>query len=332
MIQEFFFGNYLAYPRCIKVAVGQEIDLDFNNHRPIGPTNNKIWYTTTDNEIYDSDRIIEILISIGGTYNGPAIVSNEYNDEKQMWCMTFDDDVTILGDFNEETMTAEGPCFVTNPKYGLACNVETIILPKTTTRIGDYTFYGCSGLTSVTIPNSVTSIGSGAFYNCRDLTAVTIPNSVISIGDYAFAYCSGLTSVTILDSVTNIGEGTFYGCSSLTSIEIPDNVISIGVSAFAECIGLTSVLIGYNVTSIGDKAFAYCSSLTSVTIPYSVTSIGEGAFDFCTSLSEVIYTGTINEWNEFGFTEETSPFNYLSPVEYVTCSNGQTELVKNDHH
>ena len=45
--------------------------------------------------------------------------------------------------------------------------------------------------TSVTIPNSVTSIGDYAFYGCSGLTSVSIPNSVTSIGDYAFdGYCS----------------------------------------------------------------------------------------------------------------------------------------------
>ena len=34
------------------------------------------------------------------------------------------------------------------------------------TSIGDYTFDGWSGLTSVTIPNSVTSIGAEAFSHC----------------------------------------------------------------------------------------------------------------------------------------------------------------------
>ena len=52
--------------------------------------------------------------------------------------------------------------------------------------IGDWAFYGCSSLTSVTIPNSVTSIGNNAFYGCSSLTSVTIPDSVTSIGDGGF--------------------------------------------------------------------------------------------------------------------------------------------------
>ena len=34
------------------------------------------------------------------------------------------------------------------------------------TSIGEYAFYACSGLTSVTIPNSVTSIANGTFEDC----------------------------------------------------------------------------------------------------------------------------------------------------------------------
>ncbi|OJU46847.1 MAG: hypothetical protein BGN96_06280 [Bacteroidales bacterium 45-6] len=49
----------------------------------------------------------------------------------------------------------------------------------------------------MTIPNSVTSIGDWAFYDCGGLTSVTIPGSVTSIGTVAFANCKGLKSVTV---------------------------------------------------------------------------------------------------------------------------------------
>ena len=65
---------------------------------------------------------------------------------------------------------------------------------------------------SLLIEEGVTSIGNYTFYECSSLTSVTIPNSVTSIGEWAFCDCSGLTSVTIPNSVTSIEGGAFYNC------------------------------------------------------------------------------------------------------------------------
>ena len=103
-----------------------------------------------------------------------------------------------------------------NSKY-IPSTLKTVAITGET-RLGDYAFFGCSGLTSITIPDSVTGIGEYAFYYCRGLTSITIPDGVTSIGKYAFKGCSNLTSITVPGSVTSLGDQTFYNCSSLTDI------------------------------------------------------------------------------------------------------------------
>jgi hypothetical protein len=143
----------------------------------------------------------------------------------------------------------------------------------------------------VTIPDSVTTIGEYAFFECEGLTSVTIGSGVTSIRQEAFTYCTSLASVTIPDSVTSIGEGAFGSCTSLTSVTIPDSVTSIGNNVFHNCTGLTSLKIGSGVISIPDWAFAGCANLASVTIPASVTQIGHYAFYDCTSLTSAYFLG-----------------------------------------
>ena len=75
---------------------------------------------------------------------------------------------------------------------------DNVVIPSTVTYSGN--------------EYSVTSIGNYAFYECSGLTSVTIPNSVTRIGESAFCKCSGLTSVTIPNSVTSIGSSAFSGC------------------------------------------------------------------------------------------------------------------------
>ena len=133
------------------------------------------------------------------------------------------------------------------------------------TSIGNYAFYYCSGLTSVTIPSSVTSIGDRAFFECYSLTSVTIPSSVTSIGGSAFQNCSGLTSVTIPSSVTSIYDYAFSNCSSLTSVTIGNGVKRIDSRAFADCSKLT------DVTCLADTVPATSSDAFENSLPEYTT-------------------------------------------------------------
>ena len=172
-------------------------------------------------------------------------------------------------------------------------SMTSVTIPSSVIYIGEYAFWDCSSMTSVTIPSSVTSIGEAAFWDCSSMTSVTIPNSMTSIGKRLFEDCSGLTSVNIPNSVTSIGEDAFSGCNGLTTIEIPNSVTSIGESAFSRCIGLTSIEIPNSVTSIGEGAFYGCSGLTSVSIGNNVTSIGQVAFAECSSLSSLNISNSV---------------------------------------
>ena len=226
--------------------------------------------------------------------------------------------------------------------------VGTIDFNAPITMIGEYAFYKCSNLTSVTIPNSVTTIGRYAFDSCSGLTSVTIPDSVTEIGYYAFAECSSLTSVTIGDSVTTIGGGAFTGCNrlkefkgkfasedgrcliidgtlnsfapvELTEYTIPNSVTSIGNSAFRDCSSLTSVTIPDSVTTIGEYAFCHCSSLTSITIPDSVTTIGNETFYNCDGLTSITIPDSVTEIGE-------GVFKYCSNLTSATIPDSVTSI------
>ena len=158
-------------------------------------------------------------------------------------------------------------------------------------KIGDYTFYGCSVLTSLTLPSGLTEIGEGAFAACSGLTSLTLPSGVTSIGNHAFYACSGLTSITLPSGVTSIGNHAFDGCSVLTSLTLPSGVTEIGDFVFWGCSGLTSITLPSGVTEIGEGAFASCSGLTSITLPSGVTEIGARAFSGCSGLTSIyVYT------------------------------------------
>ncbi len=126
--------------------------------------------------------------------------------------------------------------------------------------------------------NSVcTSVGNYAFYYCNSLTSVSITDiaawCAIDFADgysnplyYAqILYCNGelVTDLVIPEEVTSIKNYAFYNCSSLISVEIPNSVISIGTKAFHSCHSITSVTIGNGVSSIGMYAFGY-TALTEI--------------------------------------------------------------------
>ena len=124
------------------------------------------------------------------------------------------------------------------------------------TSIGDFAFYECSQLWTITLPESVTSIGNSAFDQCVMLSSINLPESITSIGSQAFFYCIALNEITIPMNVTSIEWGTFNQCSSLKSITIHENITSIGNQAFDRCYNLETIYVNAMVPpTLGGSVF-----------------------------------------------------------------------------
>ena len=174
-------------------------------------------------------------------------------------------------------------------------------------KLGDFAFYGCSGLTSLTIPSSVTSIGEGAFRGCSGLTSLTLPSGVTEIGEAAFLNCRGLTNFTIPSGVTSIGTSAFFCCYGLISLTIPSSVTAIGSRAFNACSELTSI-------------YAYMEKLPET---------GSNLFLGCDAKNCTVYvpkgTGDAYFWSSFGYFDKIVEFD-AAGIDKVTTSTDVEEV------
>lgn len=253
--------------------------------------------------------------------NGDVIASGECgkNGDNLTWVLTGDGTLTISGSGEMENYTDSSVA----PWYSNRTKILSAVVEPGVESVGNYAFYSCLKLASVSLPGGVKSIGESAFQDCAKLTAVEIPEGVTSIGSSAFSGCSGLTSVTIPDGVTSIGGNAFWYCSSLSSVTIPESVTSIGSAAFQACSRLKHVYYGgsdlqWKEIEIGK----YNSELTKATIHYASTHAHNvehvpGKAASCTE------TGNLEYWlcsicgkyfTDEGFTQSTDEAGVVVPA------------------
>jgi hypothetical protein len=180
-----------------------------------------------------------------------------------------------------------------------------VTLPNITV-IGEYAFYGCTGLQTVTM-NAVKTISVDAFRDCTSLQTVTM-NAMETIGEGIFSGCASLQTVT-MNAVKTIGRWAFVDCTGLQTVTIPA-AQTIGQDAFRDCTSLQTVTMNavktidrwafYDCTSLQtvtmnavetiEDAFNGCTSLTSVYLPASLISI-DGTFYRCVNLAAITVDG-----------------------------------------
>ena len=195
----------------------------------------------------------------------------------------------------------------------------------------DSIFGADADIQSVTVGNGITKIGDYLFYRCENMTSVSLPSTLTEIGYRSFAQGNnefsvwGLTTLTIPPSVTVIG-GNAFRQTAITKLIVPPSVSTIEDYAFSRCTQLKTVRIESRV--IGSYMFANCSALNSLTISANCKTIGENVFGYCSSLRTITYEGSLEQWAAI-----TKPVNWIQTgnhqhngyLQKIQCLDGYLE-------
>lgn len=221
----------------------------------------KIYYVSQDK------NVIPIAVELGFSINPYEITDSGVLKSSSMNLYLVDNDGHLdLSEYEGKIKTIEAGAFSKVEIESGINPLQSIVLPKGITTIGDDAFSYNTSLTSIKIPNTVTSIGKRAFQGCTNLTSIEIPDTVTYIGDYCFSGCNRLQKIKLSKKIQTINQRLLQGCSSLTEIEIPEGVKSIGYAAFISCNKLTTITLPASLTSFNGTAIAGLSRLTEVKV------------------------------------------------------------------
>ncbi|MBE6641630.1 MAG: hypothetical protein E7619_08585, partial [Ruminococcaceae bacterium] len=137
-------------------------------------------------------------------------------------------------------------------------------------------WYSYAGsITKLNIESGVTSIGDYAFFGCTGVVDVTLPASVTSIGDYAFGSLSNLIRVKLSANVATVEPHAFRGCTALR-----EYVVDESNASFCDVDG---VLYSKDKTKL--IAYPAAKGDTVFTVPATVTDMDAYAFYKCKTIN-----------------------------------------------
>ena len=192
--------------------------------------------------------------------------------------------------------------------------LETLILPKSATKIMENAFNDCDELTRLVIGDNIQSIDEEVTHDSPKLQEVILLSNEVPATDtdawseempiktlYTTnairAHLSGShVYYTRIDSITSafeddavlhaLAEKRIYTTDDLGKLKSFENVIkgNTQVESFNE------LVFAVEVKALGDNSLSGCTKLKEVMLPYAVETISAGAFRGCSSLT-TLYVG-----------------------------------------
>ena len=236
---------------------------------------------------------------------------------------------SVTYSFDGKTLTISGTGAMANyessdqqPWKDFRNEIESLVIKKGVTGIGNYAFADCEYLGSVTYEagSQLTSIGKYAFYDCYyRLASVYIPASVTSIGDDAFAYCGYLKNVFVCpETPPTLGVNVFVECGYNAKFTVRSNSYTTA-TGWNE---LSNVTVGdangFNKPYIdADGNDAICPY--AIPIPESDDAVLNDDYNFYYYNGDLWYyvSDNVNRANSLSFNQDDS----FGTINIILCNN-----------
>ena len=221
-------------------------------------------------------------------------------------------------------------------------SITNFVMPADKTQIVQYRFYGFENLVSADLGN-VQDIGNYAFYQCVNLTSITLPETTKIIGNNAFDGDSNITHLNgSIDG--NIGDYAFRDLIKVSECDFSNfNIHSLGQYAFSAFGGARTnpsqnLLVVDLSKSDFNKIPKYCFGTSSYTnkikymqftFPNTVKSIDGYAFAYADNCDFYFVSSTpptlsaTSVWNNITNSKIFVPYGSVNA--YKTATNWTTQ-------
>ena len=169
---------------------------------------------------------------------------------------------------------------------------------------------------------SVTSLPEEAFYSCENLEELVLGSAMTDIGTAPVGGCDKLSSISG-NSKYVCENGIIYSTNTDGSLNIEQVLSGRGDIVGEKYVTADTDSNLTKVASISDGAFRYCKSIVGIDLSKctSLTEIPAYCFDSCKSLRSANLPSSLNEINEYAFTNTTDA---------ITCTiNGKETQIDN---